>query len=345
MSPETDIIVAGAGIVGLSAAMLAILRWPQCRIIVLERSRIGSGASRFGGASDVPFTPDERHRELVWRSTRVRRDYPQLPEVSRRVPTIWISKASPERLSERLGGAKVTPFDHTEGALPIRLHPGERAWRAGEGRFGCPNLACQTLARRLRASGRVRIFEATRVEAIERCDVGLRIFTARAAISATGAWAVSQSWAGPHKGVRLKRIVAVHLETKALHRLQIQYDHEDLYFLPDPRQPGRSILCLSSPERAQGTNPDTFSLTRDDRALALAALAKHAPELVNNLAGGRVFCDAYNEECAPEITVSAELPGLFLAGVCSGSGFRHAPAIADHALDLVARYLLHAHAA
>lgn len=341
---DADLVVIGGGIIGLSTARLFQLRHPDARVTVLEQALIGTGASNFGGAADVEYAWSDVHRELILRNRKVRAAHPAAFDTSQEVRTIWIGSApSPECLGARVMGTRMNALTAKEvDALPIRLRANEYAFEAETGRVGSPALACRKLASELRLSG-ANIHEGTRVSAVSPVVGGVRVscvdghstVAARVVIS-TGPWSATQSLGDGDiaPGGRTKKIIAFHIETGGrLDGLQIQYDTEDLYLIPDPVQPGRTILSLCSDDWDVLPGDSLLCLSAADHHQARTTLSDIAPDLLPELRGGRVFCDAYSPNGAPIVQANQEIPGLFKVGYGSGSGFFLAPGLAHLAVQ------------
>jgi D-hydroxyproline dehydrogenase subunit beta len=69
--------------------------------------------------------------------------------------------------------------------------------------------------------------------------------------------------------------------------------------------------------------------------VANAILERYLPGLLGTDRGGRVFCDGYAPDGSPVAIPHPESPAFVVAGAGAGAGFRFAPALAEHAVQMV----------
>jgi glycine/D-amino acid oxidase-like deaminating enzyme len=114
----------------------------------------------------------------------------------------------------------------------------------------------------------------------------------------------------------------------------IYFAAEDAFLLPlhDDR---KLLLSFTSQEWDCPAEISRLRIDADDRALALSILNRYSPALADHCSGGRVFCDAYTQDQAPFVARISTSHSQVVAGACSGSGVRLAPAIALEALELL----------
>jgi len=134
------------------------------------------------------------------------------------------------------------------------------------------------------------------------------------------------------RGLRVKKIVAAHLNVKPIEQAPlIVFDEEDAFLLPchHRKQWLFSYTCKEwdvEPEAIRSLTPENLNNARE-------ILAKYAPTLADQLHDGRVFCDAYSPGSEP--TVFRADDGVIYAAGCNGSGYRLAPAIAAEVIQLI----------
>ncbi len=52
---DFDLVIIGAGIIGVCAAWYARKRYPQWKILLLDQSGIGNGATSYSASLDIPY--------------------------------------------------------------------------------------------------------------------------------------------------------------------------------------------------------------------------------------------------------------------------------------------------
>jgi glycine/D-amino acid oxidase-like deaminating enzyme len=211
---------------------------------------------------------------------------------------------------------------------------------------GAAEATARALAARLNQADGCACWEGVQVDDVQPdgghhvllTSTGQRV-RARHVVLATGPWlAEDPGQARVGWGLRVKKVAALHLARRPRpdDPVVVFWD-EDAFLLP---LPDRGVTLFSFYCPTWDVRPDSGSLVIDraDLDAALAVLAARSPSLAGARAGGRAFCDGYLPSRLPEIAEDPGRPGLVLAGGCSGSGFRLAPALAELALSTLDRF-------
>lgn len=347
---DADLLVVGAGMVGVAVAAIAKKANPSARVTILDRSLAGTGASLYGGAIRVPFGITATHRKLARRSEELFAELAAWagPMPDRRLPVVWI--LAPARQTEFVGWltsgvtrtATAAERDALHGTVPdLRLSSDDivlmdDAWCGNPGRTVAHLLAC------LRRQPGVECCEGVHVTAIEDradgCDIVAadgQAFRARHVVRATGPWLELHRRRLGDSALRIKKVAALHVDVAVATDAPIVFfADDDAYLLPDPEH-GRWIFCFASQEWDVEPEISRLMLTAQDRAIAARTLRRYAPALLDRCRGGRVFCDGYSATRVPAVARDPQSPRSVHALACSGSGYRLAPAIAETALGLL----------
>jgi glycine/D-amino acid oxidase-like deaminating enzyme len=346
-----DLVVVGAGIVGVLAAVQAVRRHPEWQILLVDRSMVGSGATRYSAGLAIPFGRNEDHRRMERESTEffreLRAELPGLPV--RELPFHGVARAEiRDEIRSRCTVAGLREVDGPERARLEALFPGlrlaedQRLLGGVQASYALPDPVTSTLA--LGLAERAAVWEGVEVTALRAADGGVSLATAdgreiaaRRAILAPGPWALG----GPAEelarraGIRIKKVVALHLDLcPGPDDPVLFFFDDDAFLLPivERRHWLFSFTCQvwdCRPEAAE------LRITAEDRENGLAVLRRYCPGFAELCTGGRVFCDSYGPQWIPVVTSAPEAPQIVLATGCSGGGYRLGPAIARRALDAV----------
>jgi D-arginine dehydrogenase len=365
--PPFDLVVIGAGVVGALVACRATERCPRWRILVLDRSAVASGATRWSAGLDIPLGHSPWRRELCAESMawfdRRRREAPELPIADLPLACV-VSRARLSEVSSWFVGppprqAAAADLAQLREAYPDLRLAADQVLLVGA---ACRRAAAADLSRQLLAAlpgDRVAVWEATAVTSVETGPAGGlavelaagRRLPARRVVLATGPWALLGPGAALARdaGIRVKKVAALHLDASCSPGQPVLlFLDEDAFLLPlgearlaaagaRDRQHAlrRQQLLFSFNCRTWDCEPDPGRLiiAEAERGEALACLARYCPELARQAAGGRVFCDAYGPDRSPVVAAAPGMPGVVLAGAGSGSGVRLAPALARQALE------------
>jgi D-arginine dehydrogenase len=352
---EYDLVVVGAGIVGATVAEEARRRRPAARVLLLDRSQVGSGATRHSAALSAPTGATAAHRRLAERAARWYADLERTSEAPWRRPlvTYWVVGESSvlecqqEFVSDPPAPAGMADLARLRDAYPdLVVRPGEVVLRSGGVWAGAAEATARVLAARLNQADGCGCWEGVQVDDVQPegnghvllLRTGQRL-RARHVVLATGPWLADdpgQARAG--WGLRVKKVAALHLARRPQpDDPAVVFWHEDAFLMP---LPDRGVTLFSFYCPTWDVRPDAGPLVieRMDLDAALAVLAARSASLTVARAGGRAFCDGYLPTRLPEVAEDPGRPGVVLAGGCSGSGFRLAPALAELALAAFDRF-------
>ncbi|HEX2207991.1 MAG TPA: FAD-dependent oxidoreductase [Longimicrobium sp.] len=329
------VVIAGGGVIGLAAAVALLRRSGDVTVTVLERGRVGGGATARAGALDVPWCRHAPHRPLVeasWAWHAAEGD--RAAAYRRPVPMTWYAGPGEE---DGLRDAV---------AEPLSPEPPANGWAPdGVERFGGRAFVidcaawCRALVGEIGDSGRGRVVEHAAVAAIEdrggvatvRCEDG-RAYHAGHVVLALGPWlpgwsAGTRSWAEA-RGLRTKRVFG--LDVRAAARLPhvTGWLSKDIFFHPTFRD-GDYRLSFRR---------DVWDVDPDHPATCEGLELDAERRLLDGLLGPgawsfereRVFADSYSPEFVPVVEGCRALgPRVTIATGTHGSGVRLAPGIAD----------------
>lgn len=350
-----DLLVIGGGIVGTWTAYRASRTHSSWRIVLAERSLVGGGATRFSLGLSLPFGRNERHRRLAMASARdyaeLVREVGELP--GRRVPLAFVVPR--ERVAELQRSLVLGEGRQLDGEARrafIARFPGlliadeEVVIDGVSGCYSEPAHVAVQLARLLRDHPSAEVWEGTEVRELGLDPEGVRArladgreLLARRAIVATGPMLVSGPVAerARARGLRVKKIVALHLEQCPTHSDPVLFFPADDAFLLPNIERRQWLFSYTSLVWDCPADPSGHMLTQEDRAAGMALLRSRWPELAATCTGGRASCDSYAPDWTPVVDTVDRAGRIVLAGGCSGSGWRLAPAIASEAIQLVSR--------
>ncbi|WP_250291703.1 FAD-dependent oxidoreductase [Frankia sp. CiP1_Cm_nod1] len=340
---DADVVVVGAGVVGCLVATEVLARAPRRRVVVVDRGLAGGGASRFSAGLHFPRGATPRVRAMAAYSQRW---YAGLRQRDPRVPIhpvgMTVISADDAAVREHyLPEARLRPLP---GPLPealpeVRPRPAERGWDGDGAHHADVAALTELLAARLR--GRAAFREGSAVTAVRSAPAGVVLtlgtgarLTAGRVVLAPGPWLPWPELLAP-LGVRIKKVVALHVERPVTPRDRVTVFHDEDAFLLPLAHRGHWLFSYTSPDWDVTPDALTGGLSADDLDRGRAVLARHAPGFAPYCVSGRVFCDAYSPDRAPIVRpVTADGRVLF-AGAAGGSGYRLAPAIAAAAADLL----------
>jgi len=339
-----DLVVVGAGVLGLATALLARRRHPAWSIVVLDRARPGSGASARSAAVVASYGPTPAHRELVARSFRCYREG-WLAPFAAGVPAFAVvpRPALPE-LHERIVGPAPREADPGERSLVLDLLerpalPSAEALVAVPGGVltvdtGALADAAFLTSRRVECRGGVEVVSVRPVRSGHRLRTagGEEVAAARTVI-ATGPWRPPEV-AGTSLPARFaaKRVAALHLTPAGGEVPAVFWPTVDRFLLPEG---GRLLFSFPRDRWLRPGDDPSEGFGAEDLAAGTAALAETAAGLVKSVAGGRAHADAYASGRLPRVESDSAVPGLAWLWGGSGSGVALAPALAADALDTV----------
>jgi glycine/D-amino acid oxidase-like deaminating enzyme len=348
---DFDLAIIGAGIIGATTAYLAHLGRPEWHIALLDRSFVGSGATYYSAALDLPFGRTTRQRAMVARSVSFYRNlkmrYPELPikDISFALvaPAPDISSTAAAFVDTGLHPAGTQEWQQVRLMYPdLTVPQGHAVMMGSNARYSSSAQLALALVDKACNDRNVECWEGTEVRHIEDSLCGHtltlgdgRRISAKRVVIATGPWLTS----GPGgafsqaAGIRTKKVAAMHIDWCPPPDAPVIYFAADDAFLMPLHEQKKLLLSFTVQEWDCSAEISKLRIKADDRALALSILKRYCPALIKHCSGGRVFCDAYSLDRSPFVARISTLHSPVIAGGSSGSGVRLAPAIALEALE------------
>jgi glycine/D-amino acid oxidase-like deaminating enzyme len=330
------IVVVGGGVVGLTTAAALLRLGPDLAVSVLERDRIGSGASAWAGALDIPLFRSAFQRELVkasWAWHEARRK--ESASYRRPISITWYVEPGLDLASHNI--QPLTPAE----AQSWRPPEGWRLWQ-GPSFVIDPQAWCQELAREIEGAGRGEVVEHATVVALKpagrgrvqavcadgRCWVGDRI------IIAMGPWlpgwnARARTWAAS-LGLRTKRVFGLNIAVSAgADVAAVGRPSADIFFHPAWDGSGYRLSLRH----------DEWDVSPDAEHRMVDEVLERAGHFLDGLLGAgrwsvtghRVFVDSFTPERQAIIAHDGAFgDGISIVTGTHGSGIRLAPGLAQH---------------
>jgi glycine/D-amino acid oxidase-like deaminating enzyme len=348
---EVDCAIVGAGILGLAVAHELTRVRPDWRILVLDRSLIGSGATSFSAGLHIPYGRSERLRRLSLRSEHAYAAICRTSTTASWTPLSCIAIVNENDAAHQSScftgphmvriGAEIS----TRSIGSIRVPRGMTAFSLDNCHCADVPAIAQELARMLRRSGVSQIWEGVEVSELRSAGDSMALVLADGrhvdagrAVLAPGPWI----WSGPGASVaekfavRTKKVVSFHLDiVPDPGDPVVCFLDEDAFLLPLAH---RGHWLFSYACQQWDVLPCRSELRPEpaDRKQAEAILARFCPHLIGRLHSGRAFCDSYSRGREPVVARMPEIEApLVFVGAASGSGYRLAPGIAGEVGDLL----------
>jgi glycine/D-amino acid oxidase-like deaminating enzyme len=351
MGQHFDLVIVGGGIIGAWALHHATQRYPHWQILLIDRYRIGDGATAHSAGVLLATGRSARERRLAGESAelyRALRD--RLGIRTTQAPVYWLAERSfTAQIEQALVDALVQPADlsvHDLGSrlgASLKVGASESLLRGGTAESYEPPLVARLLISHSLASAQVRCIEGVGVQQIDALGSGTRItlddgatLRARRTLVATGPW-VSESPFGAlaaRHGLRVKKVVALHIDgVPPANAAALFLPQADAYLMPLVAR-NQWLFSFRCDEWDVAPRKHALEINRHDMQVATRTLAHYLPELVPRCRGGRVFCDSYSPDGESQVSFDAS-QNLVFAGAGSGAGFRLAPGIAREAVDML----------
>jgi D-arginine dehydrogenase len=343
-----DLAVVGGGVIGCFVAYQAARSHPDWRVMLLERSTIGAGATAWSAGVSFPLGATPRHQQLVRASAA---EYAALPgtltqRFLRPVQMIYVvGRDGLDALRDRVVDVELRDTTSAQRQQVARMIPDiqlaageEMVTHDGHG-FA---VNARQLARALVAE-QVEVGLGQHVNIIESQGDGFRLgadgaeWSARRVVVASGPWPVPQVrpaplLAAPH--ARRKRVAAVHADLPVgLGDPLVYFVEDDLFVLP--MSTGSALVSYYRDE--WDVDPATVDglANEQDLRFGIGALRRRSAPAAAAVTGGQAFCDLYTEARLPVVISDPSIPGLAAIRGGSGSGVRLAPGLAREALGAV----------
>ena len=344
---QSEVVIVGAGIVGLTTAYRLLQRDKNIKIIVLDKSNSVKGATSYAGAMDIPYFRTEYHKSLVEFSWDWYRNNVSENKFRWNLPILWLlpNKVDKDDLDRYL----LSPT-RTLGKDRYK----DEKWTYPE-RYSCYEGECYVidslawtseLRRRLVSSGRVKLMPGTEFKQTVQAGNEIRVETysknsiiTKHIIFCSGPWVNKLSTAmcdftNSHT-IKTKQVSAlqVNLRTNNLRLKALASLDEDIYFFPRTQ---RDSYILS-------VRHDKWNVDPDEEQVLSKKVYAMANNFLNPLVGknnwsikkNRVFMDTYNDQCSPVVMSLPNTNGaLTVVTGTHGSGVRLAPGLADEATTL-----------
>ncbi|RKR43237.1 FAD-binding oxidoreductase [Paraburkholderia sp. BL17N1] len=338
---QKRIAVVGGGIVGCMTAHRLLEVDPTCQITLIDKSLVGSGASRFSAGVHFPVGRSSRVRKmsiesadyysrLVWRDNEL----PIYPV------DFLVAAASKDALevTQRCIGLEDYPAAKRMDIKGLSIPEGFDVWRMPGCQVANVSALVQMLAQRIR--NRITILESVSVDSLKEgrdsvqieLSSGVNLQVDRAVLC-PGPWAndgVFRSYTDA-LSIRTKKVVALHLDGSVDIAVPILFPIDDVFIVPFAYR-GHWLFSYTCEDWDVCPEDDRGCvLTTAEMAEARHWLDRYAGPLGRDVRAGRVFYDAYSPNGEPIVAPVGASGNLIFAGAANGSGYRLAPAIAIEA--------------
>jgi glycine/D-amino acid oxidase-like deaminating enzyme len=346
-----DLAVIGAGIVGAMAAYLARQQEAQWRILLLDRSLVGDGASKYSAGLGLPYGRSPKQKNLSILSERIfsdiRKIIPGLP--IRDLPLFGLT--AKDRLDEviegftqkRVGVAATADVERLRDSFADLVISDDQALLAGcDCTLAAPGLVAGIIIDWLKRGGLTECWEGVEVRDVRASDGNFALDTtdgrtilSKRVLLAPGPWLLCGPGArfSHSAGVRIKKIVSLHIDRSPNPQDPVLFFFDEDAFLLPLHERREWLFSFTSQEWDCEPEISQLSISPADRQTAHTILQRYCPSFVDYSHGGRVFCDAYTTTRVPIIRQVPGMPNYVIAGACSGAGYRLAPATAFVALQ------------
>ncbi|MDH0340759.1 NAD(P)/FAD-dependent oxidoreductase [Chromobacterium haemolyticum] len=338
------IVVVGGGILGCTIAARLLEREPRARLTLVDRGLVGAGASMYSAGVHFPVGRSERVRQLSAASAdyyqTLRARHPRLPMHGF---DFFVAAGAVDAEEVRARCAGLLPLSAEEKSrVAPDLPAGRELWRMPDCHVTDVQRLALWYAQHLRS--RAEVLEGIGVEALDESADSVRLtlssgreLAADAVVLAPGPWVNEGCWSGltAGLGVRVKKVVALHIQRPAEEGAALFFPAEDAFLAPLPHR-GHwlfSYTCQQwdvSPEQCRQARVEAREI-----AEARETLKGVAPDLESLAGSGRVFCDAYSPSREPLAQYLGRHRRILFAGACNGSGYRLAPGVAAEAVALL----------
>ena len=337
---DFDVLIVGAGIVGVWTAFSFTKYWQGRSICVLEQSGVGGGASNESAGYDAVESADPVQRALACRSRILYRDISGVvpAAAAQKVNTVWVvdeseADAFANRFDDGSGGVRLRPIRGLDG---FSVPPKSVLLTEDESGFARPGDICRALMAHLVASHDsvsvqvgARVVEVAGEDAATFCKMSDgRKVCAKVTVLATGAYPILESGNSRATNLALRRKKVASLIVDRMPSSMaaaVVYQSAGCFFLPDAAR--RRWLFSFNLATWDVPWSSGASLTDDERLAGLTLLRTFKPEFVHFAERSQVSFDFYSQDRRPRAI--AVNPHLWFVGGFSGGGFRWAPAFID----------------
>jgi glycine/D-amino acid oxidase-like deaminating enzyme len=348
-SRRHELVVVGGGIMGLCVAAEAKRRSPDMTVAVLDRGRVGGGASAYAPGIQIAIGRTAAERRLAARGLREwRRMFAEGGwAFGRSCDLFWIAADPATLRAMHVGDGLV---DSTPRALASRLAslpppavPEGHAVLADRCSYSPVALAAAALRSQLGRDG-CAFFEGLEAEGLRAgpAEVAVRnrdgpVVTGERVVVAIGPWAPTSALMADAgvAALRVKKVVSLHLGLEPSPGCPAIAFQEDYAFLVPMPEEGYWLFSFTSDHWDVDPVAGPLRVEQADVDKATGILHKWLPDGVPDVASARVFCDCYSADGMPFAAAHRSSRRVVFVGAGSGNGFRFAPPCAQDALDLL----------
>jgi glycine/D-amino acid oxidase-like deaminating enzyme len=351
---EFDLVVVGAGIIGLTTAFAYQQKYPKRFVAVIEKNTVGSGATQYTAALDLPLARTTHHRDLMGRNAlffNTLSDVLPTEEFQSRLEVYVVSKTDLNNIekliypsAESITGAEL---EKLRAGFPFISIPNDAHVARAQSRVFKHNALLNFYTASLLNMG-ARILEGFEACHIFSDSIGLVLagqghgttLRAKSVAVCTGPWMTNQLVAPALlsesvKKLRIKKVVSflIQHETIATAGLPVFYFQDlDAFYLPMTESTGlisiRSQIWDVDPEGPPKVSDEDYAVLE----VSLSTIFSNSFRI--SVIDTRVFCDAYSGG-PPFVEFSPLDKRLCFIGGGSGSGVRLAGGLADTYLSNV----------
>ncbi len=355
MRRDYDLVIVGGGIVGAWTLWLAQRRFPQWRILLVERFRNSEGATAHSAGVLLATGRTPRERRLAALGAELYREI-RVPMGLRTTAAdvFWVTPAAnapalrQAAVDFSIDDTPLSPRALQDRLLaPLELGANELLLHGGEAVSHDPASIARALIEASLRSTHAFCVEGAGVCALARHKVGVElrlddgsaVYAARAVV-AVGPWLVGEPFAQSFgslscvRAVRIKKVVALHVDrVPPPEAAALFLPQADAYLMPLPLRK-QWLFSFRADEWDCRPLKHALEISAQDRETALRIVERYGLGPRDAYRGGRVFCDAYTPTGEPLVERVPETP-IVIAGAGSGAGFRLSPGLAHEALRLL----------
>lgn len=347
---QADIVIVGAGIMGIVAAYQVLQRQPDCNIIHIEQSLIGSGATRYSAA----FAPlvGANATVLQWAKDsrqmyhQMRQDIANLPLFEQ--ASYWISSNDNlAQMRHQLSADETTLAQQSDWHSDTLKAGGFNDQQNHSmlfhdvGSYSLPAEFLNTVLQQLEQRPNYSLRQCVKLEDISQQSGRYLITTsdggeiqANRVLLTIGPWFKGAPWLSAFDDIdiRLKKVLAFHIHQKPPIDAKAMFfpDHEA--FLLPIKAHGHWIFSYTCDEWDCLPDANALHINQDNVTKSRRILTAIAPNFVEHCAGGSEFCDSYSHDHMPIVKKAHLGDNMVAITATNGAGFRLAPALVKQAL-------------
>ena len=346
MEKEFDLLIIGAGIVGLMTATLALIRKPTMKIAVVDKNILGSGATRYSAAFSTPLSKSAISCDLITRGAKVLQEIQHhLPIKLIKMPCLYVvDHTCVDQLFEHYMADDLLSCERNvleDSSYKNWIIPENKRIFISQKSAHHVNIAAlvEALAKFLRKN-KCSIYESCAIHKIEENAGQLMAsgannicFRSKKMITAIGPWQNQSLFFPqimPNKICDVKKVAALHFNMIP-HEGDpaIVFFDEGAFVLPIHE---KNYCLLSFTSEDWGVSPESnLSISARDIEISKSICDLYAIDFNKLYLGGRVFCDAYSAN--KEFSINPLGNHMMVVTGASGSGYRFSYGLADTLLE------------